>query len=152
MKLFYKASLPDNSNSGNNFTCSLSDPTAEFRITLRSMLDKTLLKQLPNAKILYDSKKIPANNSAVSGISDVHTYQTFTINVDDDSIQCSAFFSNSGTLGVINTVPSVKFAVNNATGRFKNFKRAVVFNDNEGTASWNPSGVKFARKIKFYKR
>lgn len=152
MKLFYKASLPDNSNSGNNFTCSLSDPTAEFRITLRPILDKTLLNQLPNAKIVYDSKKIPANNSAVSGISDVHTYQTFTINVDDDSIQCSAFFSNSGTLGVINTVPSVKFAVNNATGMFKNFKRAVVFNDNEGTASWNPSGVKFARKIKFYKR
>ena len=152
MKLFYKASLPDNSNSGNNFTCSVSDPTAEFRITLRSMLDKTLLKQLPNAKILYDSKKIPANNSTVSGISDVHSYQTFTINVDDDSIQCSALFSNSGTLGVINTVSSVKFAVNNATGMFKKFKKAVVFNDNEGTASWNPSGVKFARKIKLYKR
>lgn len=151
MKLYYKASLPDGSNSGNNFTCSLSDSTAEFRITLRPILDKTLLKQIPNAKILYDSKKIPANNSAVSGISDVHSYQTFTINVDDDSIQCTAFFSNAGTLGVINTVPSVKFAVNNATGRFRKIKRVTVFNDNDGKAPWNTNGVKFARKIVFYK-
>ena len=151
MKLFYKASLPDNSNSGNNFTCSVSDPTAEFRITLRSMLDKTLLKQLPNAKILYDSKKIPANNSAVSGISDVYSYETFTINVDGDSIQCSALFLNSGTLGVVSTVPIVEFAVNHATGRFRKIKRVVVFNDNDGTAYWNPNGVKFARKIKFYR-
>ena len=151
MKLFYKSSLPDASSSGNTFTCSLSDPTAEFRITLRPILDKTLLNQLPNAKILYDSKKIPANNSTVSGVSDVHSYQTITINVDDDSIQCSAFFSNSGTLGVINTIPSVKLAVNHATGRFRKIKRVVVFNDNEGTALWNPNGVKFARKIKFYK-
>ena len=151
MKLFYKASLPDGSSSGNNFFCSLSDPTAELRITLRPILDKTLLNTVYNAKILYDSKKIPANNSAVSGISDVYSYQTFTINVDGDSIQCSAFFSNSGTLGVINTVPSVKFAVNHATGRFRNIKRVVVFNDNDGTAYWNPNGVKFARKIKFYR-
>jgi len=151
MKLFYKSSLPDVSSSGNNFTCSLSDPTAELRITLRPILDKTLLNTVPNAKILYDSKKIPANNSAVSGISDVYAYQTFTINVDGDSIQCSALFLNSGTLGVISSVPTVEFAINHATGRFRKIKRVVIFHDNEGTALWNPNGVKFARKIKFYK-
>ena len=151
MKLFYKASLPDNSNSGNNFTCSLSDPNAVLRITLRPILDKTLLNTVPNAKIVYDSKKIPANNSAVSGISDVYSYETFTINVDGDSIQCSALFLNSGTLGVVSTVPIVEFAVNHATGRFRKIKRVVVYNDNDGIAYWNPNGVKYSRKIKFYR-
>lgn len=150
-KLYYVAALPDGQTTGNFFNYTVTN-NAESRITLRQVKDKSF-NNIPNSQIMYDSKTIPANNSSVSGISDVFAYQTFIINLNKDSIECSSLFKNSGTLGVLNTGASVKFSVNYGTGKFKNVKKVIVDNDNEGklTKSWNPNGIKFARRITFYK-
>jgi hypothetical protein len=150
-RLYYIAALPDGQTTGNSFSYTVSN-NAESRVTLRQVKDKSF-NSIPNSEIMYDSKTRPANNSSISGISDVFAYQTFIINLYKDSIECSSLFKNSGTLGVLNTVSSVKFGVNHGTGIFKNVKKVIVDNDNEGklTKSWNPNGVKFARRITFYK-
>ena len=150
-RLYFVASLPDGTNTGNSFNYIVTN-NAESRVTIRQVKNKSF-NNIPHSQILYDSKTIPANNTAISGISDVYTYQTFTINLGRDSIQCSAIFKNSGTMGVVSTVSSVTFGVTFGTGIFRNVNKVVVNNDNEGKLinTWNPNGIKFARKITFYK-
>ena len=150
-ELYYVASLPDGTNTGNSFNYTVTN-NADSRVTIRQVKNKSF-NNIPHSQILYDSKAIPANNATISGISDPYAYQTFTINLCRDSIQCSAVFKNSGTLGVLNTVRYVVFGVTFGTGIFKDVKRVVVENDNEGkyVNTWNPKGIKYARRITFYK-
>jgi len=150
-ELYYVTSLPDGTNTGNSFNYIVTN-NADSRVTIRQVKNKSF-NNIPHSQILYDSKAVPANNTAISGISDAYAYQTFTINLGRDSIQCSAVFKNSGTLGVLNTVPFVIFGVTFGTGIFREVKKVVVDNDNEGkyVNTWNPKGIKFARRITFYK-
>lgn len=150
-RLYFVASLPDGTNTGNSFNYTVTN-NADSRVTIRQVKNKSF-NNIPHSQILFDSKSIPANNTAISGISEVYAYQTFTINLGRDSIQCSAVFKNSGTMGVISTVPVIVYGVTFGTGRFRDVKKVVIETDNEGkfVNTWNPQGIKFARRITFYK-
>jgi hypothetical protein len=148
--MYFQAQLADGvTTTGNSFNLLSLTPDSEYRITIRKMLDESLLLQLSDATILAESKRIPPNNSKVSGITDVYLNQTFTITINGDSIQFLAVFKNTSS-NVINTNPLVDFSVNYGTGRFKDVKRVSVWSDSDGTAPWNPNKVKYARKLEFY--
>jgi hypothetical protein len=150
-ELYYVTSLPDGTNTGNSFNYTVTN-NADSRVTIRQVKNKSF-NNIPHSQILFDSKSIPANNAAISGISDTYAYQTFTINLGRDSIQCSAVFKNSGTLGVLSTTPTIIYGVTFGTGRFREVKKVVIETDNEGKRvnTWNPKGIKYARRITFYK-
>ena len=73
-RLYFVASLQDGTNTGNSFNYIVTN-NAESRVTIRQVKNKSF-NNIPHSQILYDSKTIPANNTAISGISDVYTYQT----------------------------------------------------------------------------
>lgn len=149
--IFYRALLSNGINLANTFDKLVSDPAAESNISLRHLFDETLTRQIHNGYIYYDSKRIPPNNSENSQINELIINETLTIKLGNDYIQCYALYPNPSSEGVITTVSSVEFAVNSAIGDFRGARRAIIDYDNDGTASWNPNGVKYARKITFNK-
>jgi hypothetical protein len=102
--------------------------------------------------IVYDTKKIPVNNSVNSGINNVYMYETATIKSENDYINIYALYPNSESdLSGLTTVPKQTFAVNSATGIFKNFKKVLIDYDNDGTATWNKNNIKYFRRLTFLK-
>lgn len=148
-ELYYVAFLPDGTNTGNYFNYTVTN-NALSRITIRQIKNKSF-NNIRCSKILYDSKIIPPNNANISGISNEYSQQTFTINVGKSSIQCSAVIKDTNNF--IFTEPSIKFDIIYGTGIFKDVKKVVIDNDNEGKLvnTWNPKGIKYARRITFYK-
>ena len=161
--LYYRATEADGTSPfGNYFDTTLTTTDASDRTTLRSIFERDKTKNefvvLDNAYIVYNSKLIPSNNSSVSGINKKYRIQVFTINIDNDYIECE----HQGFTDTIITynVSKIEFAVKSASGRFKNVKRVVVDYDNYNgkvlgntnePAEWNlaPSLV-YNRRIKFY--
>ena len=102
--------------------------------------------------IVCDTKKIPVNNSVNSGINNVYMYETATIKSENDYINIYALYPNSESdLSGLTTVPKQIFAVNSATGIFKNFKKVLIDYDNDGTATWNKNNIKYFRRLTFLK-
>ena len=102
--------------------------------------------------IVYDTKKIPSDNSANSGINNVYLYETATIRCKNDYINIYALYPDSGSIpSGVTTVPTQIFSVNSATGIFKNVKNVLIDYDNNGTATWNKNNIKFLRRLTFKK-
>ena len=161
--LYYRATEANGTTPfGNYFDTTLTTSGASDRTTLRSIYERDTraneFRLLDSAYIVYNSKLIPPNNSNVSGITKNYRIQVFTINIDNDYIECE-HHEFADTIITYN-LSKTEFAVKSASGRFKNVKRVVVDYDNYNgnvlgntnePSEWNraPSLV-YNRRIKFY--
>ena len=169
MKTLYYRAYEANGTTifGNFFDTTVTTPDAKEQTSVRSIYEKNkdannayAFVVLDSAHIVYNTKLVPANNSSVSQISKKYRTQVFTINIDNDYIECE----HQGFLdSVVTTVSKLEFAVKSASGIFKNVKRVVVDYDNytnvavapatvaAPAAEWNnPSPMIYNRRIKFY--
>ena len=159
--LYYRVADASGNILGNYFDTSSPTSGATDQTTLLRIYERD--KQIPafvlldSAYIVYNSKLIPSTNSGVSGITKQYSIEVFTINIDNDYIECEHHeFGNSL---ITSNHSKTEFAVKSASGRFKNVKRVVIDYDNytgPGTAAseaadWNlaPSLI-YNRRIKFY--
>jgi hypothetical protein len=154
--------------TGNYFESTLVTPTssvsgAQDRTTVRTILERDKhvneFVTLDNAFIVYNTKIIPhpTEPNLLSGINKKYRIQVFTINIDNDYIECEhqGFYDS-----VVTSVPTLEYAVRSASGRFKKVKRVVVDFDNYNgklygntnePADWNlEPRVIYNRRIKFY--
>jgi len=151
-KLYYKPVADDGITTlTNNINYVVSEANAYSRNVLIPLTDKRNAPKV-DSFIVYDTKKIPADNSVNSGINNVYLYETAIIKCKKDYINIYALYPDSGSIpSGITTVPTQIFSVNSATGIFKNVKKVLIDYDNDGTATWNKNNIKYLRRLTFKK-
>jgi hypothetical protein len=121
----------------------VQDPSGEYNGITTTSLTTALWSPIENTSVMFVGHRIvPTITGAFTG----KPYdERFTItDTDDHEISCAKVYQDEGS-EFETTLPSVKYNVIYASGKYVGRKTATIFFDNDGTGFGN--GQKFARRV-----
>lgn len=121
----------------------VKDPTNEYRgMTITSLTNETFVP-VENTSVVFIGYRVPNTNTA-NFVRKIYSEQFTITDVDDDEF-CAAKVYQDEADGFESTVPSVKYNIVYASGKYKGRTTATIFFDNDGTGFGK--GQTFARQI-----
>ena len=147
LKTYYYRNRTQDGQSLANATNYVTNPLTASDSSIRRMTDKNF-NPIDNGFVEFTTILIPDNNP-ISGITKQVFEESVMVKTKCGFVSANTFYFDSGS-STNTSVPLVDYPATASSGDLKNAVKVIIEFDNDGSTSWS-NGVKFARKIKFYR-
>lgn len=143
LTLYYTLRTAEGDSFADNLNFTVDEPSKRFRgMTITSLTNHTFVP-IDNTSVVFIGYRVPNTNTG-NFVRKIYSEQFTITDVDDDEF-CAAKVYKDEASEFETTVPSVKYNIVYASGKYQGLTFATIFFDNQGTSFGN--GQPFARRI-----